>query len=325
MTTQNPSEISAIFPAGYTLHPATLADLDAVLSICVAQNLADYLQAGITADRLRESWLEPTFHPGMDHWLVRTANGQPAAYGELRDDGSGVDFDIVLALDPELWANLKDGAPIAFSLLECINRRAAQLAGANPFRLSTRTSIRNPAASQILETSGYRRSLTFNIMDADLTEPPTAVILPDGVTIRAFVPDQDDQSVYQVDEESGEDKGYHHPLRFEDWCIRMSRHTPFFDPGLWFLAYQDEVLAGVALNLYDPNSQTAWVDHLGVRRAYRCRGIGMALLMHSLNVFRQRGYPTARLSVDSHSLTHAPRLYEKAGFQTVLGYHIYHK
>ena len=105
----------------------------------------------------------------------------------------------------------------------------------------------------------------------------------------------------------------------------MGRHAPWFDAGLWFLAFADGALAGAALNFYDERSSTAWVDHLGVRRAFRKRGIGLALLLHSLNVFHRRGYPLVRLSVDSHSLTHAPRLYEKAGFRTVLGYHIYRK
>jgi ribosomal protein S18 acetylase RimI-like enzyme len=162
-------------------------------------------------------------------------------------------------------------------------------------------------------------------MEADLAIPPAAPVLPGGVTIRTFVPNQDDQAVYRIDEEASEDKGYHQPLSYEAWCKRMSRHTPLFDPSLWFLAFADGDLAGVALNIYDPETETGWVDHLGVRRAFRKRGIGMALLLHSINVFHQRCYPFARLSVDSHSLTHAPRLYERAGFQTVLGYHIYEK
>jgi mycothiol synthase len=137
-----------------------------------------------------------------------------------------------------------------------------------------------------------------------------------------FIPGQDDLAVYRADEESGEDKGYHQRLSYEQWCERMGRQATWFDPGLWFLAFVDGELAGAALNFYHPASSTAWVDHLGVRRAFRQRGIGMALLLHTLHVFSHRGYPLARLSVDSRSLTYAPRLYERAGFQTVQGYHI---
>jgi len=39
----------------------------------------------------------------------------------------------------------------------------------------------------------------------------------------------------------------------------------------------------------------------------------------------RRGIPKIKLSVDSKSLTHAPRLYESVGMKTVQQYHIYRK
>jgi ribosomal protein S18 acetylase RimI-like enzyme len=311
--------------SGYSLRPAAPEELDIVLRLRIAQNQADYQMDGLTASDLHASWQVPTFHIGLDHWLVRTPDGQGVAYGEVRGDGSGQNFEVILAITPAVWQDADFGLPVALDLLERINGRAANLAGAQPYRLSCRVSTRNVDAVRLVETYGFTRSLTFNIMDAALTQPPAAPAVPTGVTIRDFISGQDDQAVYRADEESGEDKGYHEPLSYEEWCKRMGRHTPLFDPGLWFLAFAGGELAGAALNFYHAASKTAWVDHLGVRRAFRKRGIGMALLLHTLNVFHRRGYPLARLSVDSHSLTHAPRLYEKAGFRTVLGYHIFGK
>jgi mycothiol synthase len=67
------------------------------------------------------------------------------------------------------------------------------------------------------------------------------------------------------------------------------------------------------------------VDHLGVLREWRNQGIGTALLYHTFGVFYGRGFHKVKLSVDSSSLTNAPRLYERAGMHTTQKYHIFSK
>ncbi|MFN8538009.1 MAG: GNAT family N-acetyltransferase [Thermomicrobiales bacterium] len=60
------------------------------------------------------------------------------------------------------------------------------------------------------------------------------------------------------------------------------------DPALWFLAWDGDEVAGVALNYVAPATGIGWVDHLGVRRLWRRTGLGMALLRHSFASFRAR-------------------------------------
>jgi mycothiol synthase len=52
---------------------------------------------------------------------------------------------------------------------------------------------------------------------------------------------------------------------------------------------------------------------LGVRRAWRRQGLGLALLRHAFLAFRARGMTRAALDVDAANLTGAVRLYERAG------------
>ena len=59
-----------------------------------------------------------------------------------------------------------------------------------------------------------------------------------------------------------------------------------------------------------------WVGTLGVRRPWRKRGIGLALLRHSFNEFYRRGKRKVGLGVDAQNLTGALRLYESAGMQS---------
>jgi ribosomal protein S18 acetylase RimI-like enzyme len=162
-------------------------------------------------------------------------------------------------------------------------------------------------------------------MELILNEAPTSPQWPAGITVRPFIKGQDEQATYQTDEEASKDKGYHNPLSYEAWVKRMGMDTESFDPGLWFLACENNDVAGVALNVFKKESNTGWVDHLSVRQAWRKRGIGKALLLHSFGEFYRRGIHQIKLSVDSKSLTNAPRLYESVGMQTVQQYHIYRK
>jgi hypothetical protein len=95
-----------LLPGGYSLRPAAPEELDIVLGLRMAQNQADYQMDGLTASDLHGSWQAPAFHIGLDHWLVRAPDGQTVAYGEVRSDGNGNDFEVIFAIVPALWQNI---------------------------------------------------------------------------------------------------------------------------------------------------------------------------------------------------------------------------
>ncbi len=67
------------------------------------------------------------------------------------------------------------------------------------------------------------------------------------------------------------------------------------------------------------------MDTLGVRRQWRKRGIGLALLRHSFGEFYRRGKRMAGLGVDAENLTGALRLYENAGMHVHLAFDHFEK
>ena len=91
-----------------------------------------------------------------------------------------------------------------------------------------------------------------------------------------------------------------------------------FDPGLWFLAMDGDEPAGAALCI--ASDGLGWVDVLAVRRPWRGRGLGLALLRHAAGEFHRRECQKYALAVDSESLTGATRLYERAGMRAVHTY-----
>ena len=58
-----------------------------------------------------------------------------------------------------------------------------------------------------------------------------------------------------------------------------------------------------------------WIRSLFVRRPWRRRGLGMALLLDAFRRFHERGERKVGLGVDAESETGATRLYERAGMQ----------
>ena len=106
---------------------------------------------------------------------------------------------------------------------------------------------------------------------------------------------------------------------WKHWTIEREN----FDPSLWFLAFDGEEIAGASLCTYQMDN--GWVDTLAVRRPWRRKGLGMALMLHSFGEFYRRGKYKVGLGVDSQNLTGATRLYERAGMHVARVYISYEK
>ncbi len=282
--------------------------------------MADYDEPMISADTLRERWQSSALSVAQDTWVAVALDGELEGYAELLHDSS-------TQLTPSIYlAREHQRKDIGAHLLQLAETRASLCTtGASSVTLIGRASEHNPIGKQVFEDAGYAHRLAFLMMERVMTEPPEAAQWAPGIAVREFVLGQDEQATYLADEESSEDKGYHTPLTFGEWAKRMSLSSAEFDPTLWFLACSQDKVVGVALNFYSQATHTGWVDHLGVRQQWRNRGIGKALLLHSFGEFHRRGVERVRLSVDSNSLTNAPRLYERAGMRTIQQYHIYKK
>ena len=60
-----------------------------------------------------------------------------------------------------------------------------------------------------------------------------------------------------------------------------------------------------------------WLDSVFVRRAWRRRGLGAAIVARALVRLREAGMSEAMLGVDSDNPSGALALYERAGFEVV--------
>ena len=124
-----------------------------------------------------------------------------------------------------------------------------------------------------------------------------------------------------MSDEAFRDHWGHVPASFEEW-ERRKKHLGS-DPGLWFLAESAGEAAGAAV--CEDRPEMGWVTELAVRRAWRRRGLGLALLRHALREFYRRGKRKVALGVDAESLTGATCLYERAGMRVDRLYTVYRK
>ncbi len=294
----------------YSVRPAAPNDIEAVYALIANQNVADYGETMLTIDDLRKSWQHINFE---NETCTAYADGKLAGYAELLNGDS-----------PYIYLEDRSNVDLGFQLLtileeEAVNRRTEDV------RLVTRISEKNKTLLQLFASNGYRSDLSFLIMEVVMSEPSATPQWPERISVRTFILAQDEDAAYQADEEASQDKGYHPRLSFEGWVKRVGMDRETFDPSLWFLAVEENKIVGVALNVYAHETNTGWVDHLSVRPAWRSKGIGRSLLLHTFGEFYRRGVERVKLSVDSNSLTGAPRLYESVGMKTIQRYHIYKK
>jgi mycothiol synthase len=294
----------------YSVRPARISDLEAVYEIIAQQNTNDYGNAMITLEDLRKKWQGLNLE---DDACIAYLGPELAGYAELLEGDS-----------PYIYIADRLNIDLAFQLLMILEGKVASLKK-EKVNLFTRVSEKNRTLLQLFASNGYHSNLSFLVMEVTLDEPPPPPLWADGINVRTFIKGQDEQATYRTDEEAAVDKGYHDPLSYEAWEKRMRMDQESFDPSLWFLACEGNDIAGVALNLYAQQSNTGWVDHLSVRPAFRKRGIGKALLLHSFAEFYRRNIRQVKLSVDSKSLSNVPRLYESVGMKTIQQYHIYRK
>lgn len=99
-----------------------------------------------------------------------------------------------------------------------------------------------------------------------------------------------------------------------EWRARQLERDDF-DPSLWSVAKDGDEVAGAVIGGVDAELDAGWIPTVGVRRRWRRRGLGGALLRASFAAFVRAGCPTVALGVDSAGTTGATRLYEREGMR----------
>ncbi len=293
----------------YRYRRATTDDLPAVIDLVRTLEQADYGDDDDPTEYM--TTLFRLMDLERDAWVVEDGEGTvvAAAGVRLRHPTRIRSFGGVL---PE-----HRGKGIGTELIECVEERAGELAKGAPdgeeVWLGGEAAIDNDEAKRLFQDHGFEPIRHFWKMGIDLSEEPPEPEWPDGIRLEP-ARHGEERAVFDVSEEAFADHWDHKPHDYDEWRQWMVE-TESYDPAVWLLARDGDEIAGISLLFIDPDE--GWVGVLGVRRPWRKRGLGRALLLASFREIRERGKPRAVLGVDAANPTGATRLYESAGMRVV--------
>jgi mycothiol synthase len=236
----------------------------------------------------------------QDTWLFEEGDGLVALGWIEKEKDAGVAVGAV----HHRWRGRGLGSKL-------VDRSEERLRALEVDRIHNVTLGPDAAAQSLLTSRGYREVRRFWEMTIGLgDEPPIDPVLPEGLRIEPFSSALA-RAFHSTLEEAFADHWEYQPQSFEDWWQRQLK-SPDHDPSLWFLVRDEESVVAATRN--DPErSGGGWIGALGVRREWRGRGLGKALLLHSFREFHRRGKRRVGLGVDSENPTGATKLYESVG------------
>ncbi|WP_405599435.1 mycothiol synthase [Streptomyces sp. NBC_01410] len=271
---------------------------EAVLGMLAEAARADGMQAVSEQGRLQ---LRGGRREGVRHLLL-TVGGELVGYAQLEDT------DPVEAPAAELVVHpghrgRGHGRALGSALLGASGKRLRVWAHGG------KSAARHLA--QVLGLTLFRelRQLRRPLNLLDIPEP----VFPAGVTVRTFVPGQDDAAWLALNAAAFA----HHPeqgsLTQRDLDDRKAE--PWFDPKGFFLAEREGQLIGFHWTKVHAEEQLGEVYVVGIRPDAQGGGLGKALTAIGLRHLAAHGLPTAMLYVDADNAA-ALSVYERLGFTT---------
>jgi mycothiol synthase len=257
--------------------------------------------------------------PDARHLLARDSRGHPGtlvgyAHIDVTDavEGSAAE----LAVSPEAR-----GHGIASAMVERL------VAETPDGRLRLWAHGQHPAAAALARRLGFRRERVLWQMRRSLFAPLPAPALPEGISLRPFVPGQDEQAWTEVNNRAFADHPDQGRWGIEE--VRTREREPWFDPAGFLLAERESDRSivgfhwtkvhgggregagdGRAGHMHEPIGE---VYVVGVDPSARGLGLGRALTLAGLRHLRSRGLAQAMLYVDESNTT-AIRVYDRLGF-----------
>jgi mycothiol synthase len=247
-----------------------------------------------------EAWEQST--------LVFTREGALAGFIWWGSGGTGI-------VECEGWVHpdyrRKGYGTSLLTAAEAYTRR--QLPGST---LQGRTYDDIPGAVPLFIRRGFTAVRRFYRMQIDLRGRHIERVEVPGITFRTFERGNLEPLV-EADNDIFSSHWGSQPKTVAAWRQNMIE-TRHHDPALWVLAWEgDRIVAECLCHASrDGGPQDGWVSIVGVREAWRGRGLGRAVLLAGLIGLQAAGYHTASLHVDAEN-TAAVNLYRAAEMDVV--------
>ncbi len=306
--------------SGFTWRPLRQEDAAALHQLELDCGPTDGSTSLTTVEEYQRKLEEPGDGLVKDTLCAVDSNGRLAASAWVTLDAS-LGHECRAFLDGRVHS-LCRGRRLGSFLLQWMEARAvqglAELDEKRPGVLRIDFYDRSDDALALFEQQGFQLAFAEDEMRRDLRQPVPPVELPVGYAFASWS-SQRAGLFFQTYRDAFKERP-----RFPSWSEETWRRNftggEGFRPDLSLLLLEDAEPVGFALCYVEtevgpePTSE-GWIVQMGVRPAWRNRGLGGALLCEALTGFEAEGLTRAVLevNVDNHR---ARRLYERLGFET---------
>lgn len=287
----------------------TAADADRIAEAINARSLALH---GVTEESVEgvAGWFRlPSLDPAADMRLAVGERGRGEGYADVSgpEDGS-----------PRAWVDLRvrPGCSASLELLfGWAEARAADRVGTGG-AIQFFVDEADEATCARLAAGGYAVVRSSFEMERALDDTLEPAVWPAGLELRPFE-EAHAHAVHAAQQEAFADHWGFAPETYAFW--RSHNLGPAADVSLWRVAWDGDEVAGLCLNRprRGEDDTVGWVATLAVRRPWRRRGLGEALLRESFLALAARGRLRVALGVDAANTTDAVALYERVGMHVV--------
>jgi mycothiol synthase len=304
----------------FTIRNYCAEDLESIVALINAADAFDKIEDGTSVKEMRIELTAPDVNPEENVFVAEEANGRIVGYAFLRlmKDSHQSSFRTWFIVHPDCRGHGLEDQLLAWQYARAEERLGECESATIDF--FSHANVRERERIAVLERFGLREARRFWLMVRPSLRDLPAPQLPNRIVTRAYRVNDDHVRMHAATNDTFRDHWGHteHPL--EMWLHYVAQ--PMFKPNLTVIAENTATrqIAGfcvVAINDEENRRlgiQRGWIDILGVRRPYRQRGLGTALLLEGLWNLRDAGLAQAALTCDSENLTGATRIYERVGF-----------
>ncbi|HZL64360.1 MAG TPA: GNAT family N-acetyltransferase [Thermoleophilia bacterium] len=295
-------------PDGYILRHPTTDEAPAVQAVLDAAESADTGEARHHEDDVATDWSIRRCVISENWWVAVAGDGSIVGVAFVWPETAGeVTADHYVHPDHR-------GRGLGEALLDTIEARLTELPALSPegdvrqVLMWCEDSDAERRAS--LERRGFSAGRQYFEMARDLTGEFGVPVWPSGIVARGFRPGLDDRTVYEADVEAFSEHHLYEARAYDEWRT-FHVEAKDGDVTLWWLAWEGDQLAGYVIPF--AQERGAAIGDLAVRKPWRGRGIGHALLLAAFGTLHDRGQTVVRLYVDAQNVTNAVAVYEAAG------------
>jgi mycothiol synthase len=287
----------------------TVEDAGRIAELVNARSLALDGSSEESAESVARSFASPDLAPAADMRLAVAHGGTALGYADV---SARVDGTPRASVDLRVRASASEAVALLFAWTK---QRAADRAGPGGV-VHNVVDEQERAVRSLLVAAGYAIVRGSYVMMRSLGAQLDPPVWPDAIEVRAF-DEGHARALSDAHEQAFSDHWGHTSWTYESW--RAYNLGDGEDTALWQIAWDGDEIAGLCLNAPRRREAdaTGWIRVLGVRRPWRRRGLGEALVRDAFVAFAGLGTQKAALGVDAENATNAVALYERAGMHVV--------